>query len=94
MLFILCQVLTPWLVGSGIIMLVELPDITLHEILIIASYIFMVTPVLWRNHKFVLYGQESEIPNITQKISWITLVVFVIFILIFRLGLNQGIYFG
>ncbi|MFC2100939.1 hypothetical protein ACFLRZ_03820 [Bacteroidota bacterium] len=94
MSFIVCQVLLPWLIGSSIIILVELPDITLHEMLIMASFIFVVTQILWRNHQFVLYGQESEIPEQQLRISWITIIIVIVFVITFRLGLNQGIYFG
>lgn len=89
MRFILAQFILPMVIGNIIIILIKIPKITLFEILLNASMLFLIIPVLLRSIRLqdLFFDEEPRKVRIIVKylISMFALLI------VFRIGLGIGI---
>ena len=88
--FLLYQVVLPWLVGSLIIFLVKIPNNMPYETATLFTMMVGVVPVLLNKHArpTVNFNRERK----PTRIKWIFIVLFVILLLAYRIGLNNGLH--
>jgi hypothetical protein len=90
--FIVSQVLIPFVLGSGIIFLINQPKLTAYNLLVNLSLIFMLLPVLLlsRYHQEYYFDEKKK----QIKLSIKTLFVVVFLLALYRIGLDYGLRMG
>lgn len=90
--FIVSQVLIPYLLGSGIIFLINQPKLTVYNLLVNLSLIFMLLPVLLlsRYHQEYYFDEKKK----RIKLSIRTLLVVLVVLALYRIGLGYGLRMG
>ncbi len=90
--FIVSQVLIPFVFGSGIIFLINQPKLTAYNLLVNLSLIFMLLPVLLlsRYHQEYYFDEKKK----RIKLSLRTLIVVLLLLALYRIGLDYGLRMG
>lgn len=89
--FLIFQVLIPWFVGGLVIFLVKIPSNMPYDMGILIVMLFAVVPALLNTRaKTTRAFKVEKKPN---KFNYWLLGVTVIILLLFRLGLNNGLHF-
>lgn len=89
--FLFIQALLPWLIGSLLLFFIKFPFIPPYETVMICTMAFLIVPVVF-NSKVKPKLQIVERKRKT-KILWVYFVVFILFLLLFRIGLYSGLHF-
>lgn len=91
-LFIISQVLIPYILGTFLIWLISLPEVLRYDTLINISMIFMILPILILNKYYQeYYFEEGEIKI---KLSYRIVIFAIVFIAAYRILLDQGLRIG
>jgi hypothetical protein len=88
--FLLYQVTFPYLVGVLIIFLVKLPNNMPYDTGNLITFVFAAVPVLFNRYARPTKSFEGERKPTTIK--WWYIVLFVVLLLAFRIGLNNGLH--
>ncbi len=88
--FLFHQVVLPWLIGSLIIFLVKIPFNMPYDSGNLITMMFGIVPVLFNRYAKPTITFEKERKR--TNIRWIFVVTFVAIILLYRVGLNNGIH--
>jgi len=90
--FIVSQVLIPFVLGSGIIFLINQPKLTAYNLLVNLSLIFMLLPVLLlsRYHQEYYFDEKKK----KIKLSIRTLLIVILVLALYRIGLGYGLRMG
>ncbi|MFU8842522.1 MAG: hypothetical protein ACNA7V_01795 [Bacteroidales bacterium] len=88
--FLLYQAFLPWIIGTGIILLVKIPNNLPYDTGNLITLVFAVVPLIFNRkaRPSKLFTSEKR-PN---QIKWFVLGVMVILMLVYRLGLNDGLH--
>jgi hypothetical protein len=88
--FLLYQAFLPWLIGSGLILLVKIPNNLPYDTGNLITLVFAVVPLIFnRNAKPARNFVSEKKPN---QIKWFVFVVMTILLLLYRMGLNDGLH--
>lgn len=88
--FLLFQVALPMVIGTIIILLIKIPNNMPYETGTLVTMVFGIVPVfLNRNAKpSITFEREKK----ATHVKWIYIVIFVVFMIIYRVGLNNGLH--
>jgi len=91
-LYFISGLLIPWFFGSILLIAIQIPEITLYNIIPFLTMLVLIIPALARNKAVYLI----ELPERRKRpvISLCYIMVMFAFLLIFRIGLMEGISFG
>ena len=89
--FLFYQVLLPYLIGSLIIILVRIPNILPYDTGNLITLIFGLVPMVFNRYARPTVAIEKEKKRPTD-IRWWYIVIFVVLILAYRIGLNNGLH--
>jgi hypothetical protein len=97
--FILAQGVIPWLVGSGILVLLKIPDkppqhqnIIVYDLIIVGSFVFMVLATLIKRDAKPAVAVNSKRRDKT-KLGWLYMLVAIGLIAFYRIALEPGLHF-
>lgn len=90
--YILAQVFLPWLVGNGIILMLNFPNNPPEFMLLIASSGLMVLPAFTNFN--TLDNQMIKTRRFPLKIAWIYILIMIVLVFIIRMILFNGINFN
>lgn len=97
--FILAQGVIPWLVGSGILVLLKIPDkppqhqnIIVYDLIIVGSFVFMVLATLIKRDAKPAVAINSKRRDKT-KLGWLYILVAIGLIAFYRIALEPGLHF-
>jgi hypothetical protein len=88
--FLFFQVILPYFIGSLIIILVKIPNNMPYDTGNMVTLIFAVAPMVF--NKYARPGIVFEKERKPTHIRWIFIVIFVILMLSYRIGLNNGLH--
>ena len=88
--FLFYQVFLPWLIGSTIIFLVKIPNNMPYDTGNLATMAFVIIPVMF--NRFARPSIAFEGDRKPTKIKWNIITLFILLLLAFRIGLNNGIH--
>jgi hypothetical protein len=89
--FLFIQALLPWLIGSLLLFFIKFPFIPPYETVMICAMAFLIVPVVFNSKaKPILKIIERKRKT---KILWVYFTIFIIFLLLFRIGLYSGLHF-
>lgn len=88
--FLFYQVFLPWLIGSSIILLVKIPNNMPYDAGNLVTLAFIVIPVMFNRYARPSIAFDGE--RKPTKIKWNIISLFIILLLAFRIGLNNGIH--
>ncbi|MBN2173599.1 MAG: hypothetical protein JW731_05685 [Bacteroidales bacterium] len=88
--FLFFQVVLPWIIGILIIFLVKIPNNTPYDTANLITLGFGVVPVLFNRYArpTVLFESERK----PTRINWYYIILFMVLLLAFRIGLNNGLH--
>lgn len=91
-LFIMAQVLLPYILGNAAMILIRQPKFIFYDTFVLLTLIIVIIPVLatYRTYND-LYFEEGEKK---QHITWISLLLLMLLILFFRGVLSMGLHFS
>ncbi len=89
--FLFIQALLPWLIGSLLLFFIKFPFIPPYETVMICTMSFLIVPVVF-NSKAKPQLKIVERKRKT-KILWVYFTVFIVMLLLFRIGLYSGLHF-
>jgi hypothetical protein len=88
--FLFFQVILPWFIGSLVIIIVRIPNNMLYDSGNMVTLAFTVAPMIF--NKFarptITFDKEKKATNI----RWLFVVIFVALMLVYRIGLNNGLH--
>jgi hypothetical protein len=89
--FLFFQVILPYLIGSIIIILVRIPNNLPYDTGNILTLLFGISPMIFNKYArpTVTFEKEKKATNI----QWLFIVIFIALILLYRIGLNNGLHF-
>lgn len=90
--FIIYQVYLPWLIGSLLLLLLQLPKIPIMNSLLHISILCLIIPLFFRYKKFLLPSFDG--PEAIYSIPWKFLASITVFTLTLKLLLKKGIQLG
>jgi hypothetical protein len=88
--FLFFQVLLPWFIGSIFIILVRIPNILPYDTGNLLTMAFAVFPMIF--NKYARPSVTFEKDKKPTNINWLFIVIFVFFVLVYRIGLNNGLH--
>jgi len=91
-LFITSQVFIPYVVGNGLIFLINQPKLIAYDFFVNLSLIFMLIPVLLlsRYHQEYYFDEKKK----QIKLSTSTLIATIVILVLYRIGLDYGLRMG
>jgi hypothetical protein len=97
--FILAQGLIPWFVGSGILVLLKIPDkppqhqnIIVYDLIIMGSLVFMVLATFIKRDAKPAAAVNSKRRD-KSKLSWLYILIAIFLIVFYRIALEPGLHF-
>jgi hypothetical protein len=88
--FLLFQAFLPWIIGTGFILLVKIPNNLPYDTGNLITLVFAVIPLIFNQKaRPSKYFTSEKRPN---RIKWFVLAVMVVLMLVYRLGLNDGLH--
>jgi len=88
--FLFYQVFLPWIIASLIIILIKIPNNMPYDTGNLVTMLFVVVPVLFnRSAKPTSSFEKEKKPT---RIKWLLIVLFLALILVYRIGLNNGLH--
>ncbi len=88
--FLFFQVILPWFIGSIIILLIKLPNNMPYDTGNLITLVFAIAPMIF--NKFARPTVAFEKEKKPTNIRWLYIVLFVVLILAYRIGLNNGLH--
>ncbi len=88
--FLFYQVVLPLLFGATLILLVKIPNNMPYDMGNIVTLVFVIFPVLFNRHARPTITFEGD--RKPTQIKWNFIAIFVILLLAFRIGLNNGLH--
>ena len=88
--FLFFQVVLPWLIGGTLIFLVKIPNNMPYDTGNLVTLVFAIIPVLLNRYarpQVIFEGERKP-----TRIKWNLIAMFVILLLAFRIGLNNGLH--
>jgi len=89
--FLIAQVFLPWLVGSFIIFLVKIPSNMPYDVGILITLLFAVIPILFNTK--ARPTRDFKVEKKPNNFNYLLLLLTVSLLLLYRLGLNNGLHF-
>jgi len=89
--FLVAQVFLPWIIGSLIIFLVKIPSNMPYDVGILITMLFAVLPMLF--NKRARPTRDFKIEKAPNRFNLWILILTVGFLLLYRIGLNNGLHF-
>jgi hypothetical protein len=88
--FLFFQVVLPWLFGASIILLAKIPNNMPYDASNLITLVFAIVPVIFnRFAKPTILFEGDRKPT---HINWRYVVLFIVLLLAFRIGLNNGLH--
>lgn len=88
--FFLYQAFLPWLIGSGLILLIKIPNNLPYDTSNLITLAFAVVPLIFnRNAKPSRNFVSEKKPN---QIKWFVFIIMTTLLLLYRIGLNDGLH--
>jgi len=91
MKFLVAQVILPWIIGGIIIFLVKIPSNMPYDVGILITMLFAVIPILFNNK--ARPTRDFKVEKNPNKFNYGMLLLTVGLLLLYRLGLNNGLHF-
>lgn len=88
--FLFFQVIVPYLIGSLIIILVKIPNNLPYDTGNLITLTFAIAPMIFNKYARPTVTFEKE--KKSTQIRWLYMVIFVVLILAYRIGLNNGLH--
>lgn len=88
--FLFFQVILPYLIGSLIVILVKIPNNMPYDTGNLITLSFAIAPMIFNKYARPTVTFEKE--KKSTQIRWIYMVIFVVLILAYRIGLNNGLH--
>lgn len=88
--FLFYQVVLPWLFGTTLILLVKIPNNLPYDMGNLVTLVFAIVPVLFNRYARPTITFEGD--RKPTQIKWNFIVIFIILLLAFRIGLNNGLH--
>jgi len=88
--FLLFQVALPMVIGTVIMLIVKIPNNMPYESGIFVTMVFGIVPIFLNRHAkpSITFEREKK----ATHIKWIYIALFLVFLVIYRVGLNNGIH--
>jgi hypothetical protein len=88
--FLLYQAFLPWLIGSGLILLIKIPNNLPYDTGNLVTLVFAVAPLIFnRNARPSRNFVSEKRPN---QIKWFVFIIMTGLLLLYRVGLNDGLH--
>lgn len=91
--FIYAEIIVPWILGTGLILLVNVPGYSNEFILLLGFSFLIILPAFSLKPALSVFMEEITIPEDKLKTNWIGFVVFIVVLLIVRLLVYPGLHF-
>lgn len=88
--FLFYQVVLPWLFGTTLILLVKIPNNLPYDMGNLVTLVFAIVPVVFNRYARPTITFEGD--RRPTQIKWNFIAIFVILLLAFRIGLNNGLH--
>lgn len=88
--FLFYQAFLPWVIGSTVILLVKIPNNMPYDTGNLVTLVFLVVPLLFNRFARPTIAFEGD--RKPTRIKWNIVSLFILLLLAFRIGLNNGIH--
>lgn len=89
--FLFSQVILPWIIGSVIIFLIKIPNNMPYDVGILITMMFAVIPVLFNTRARPTH--DFKVEKKPNTFNYMMMVVMVVAVLLYRIGLDNGLHF-